>query len=86
MAGGVTPQRLARARIEVVATRFGLSSINRTAFFNLGASFGYRVGKPIAIALIENQSRLDGLKVDVDIAGSQNAGTIHTAATWNSIG
>jgi 4-methylaminobutanoate oxidase (formaldehyde-forming) len=50
------------------------------------ASFGYRVGKPIAIALIENQSKLDGLKVDVDIAGSQNAGTIHTAATWNSIG
>jgi glycine cleavage system aminomethyltransferase T/glycine/D-amino acid oxidase-like deaminating enzyme len=50
------------------------------------ASFGYRVGRPIAIALIENQSRLDGLKVDVDIAGSQNAGTIHTAATWNPIG
>jgi 4-methylaminobutanoate oxidase (formaldehyde-forming) len=50
------------------------------------ASFGYRVGKPIAIALIENQDRLHGLEVDVDIAGSQNAGTIHTAATWNPIG
>ena len=50
------------------------------------ASFGYRVGKPVAIALIENLDKLDGLKVDVDIAGSQNAGTIHTAATWNPIG
>jgi len=50
------------------------------------ASFGYRVGKPIAIALIENHNKLDGLKVDVDIAGSQNAGTIHTSATWNPIG
>ena len=50
------------------------------------ASFGYRVGKPIAIALIENHDKLHGLKVDVDIAGSQNAGTIHTAATWNPIG
>jgi len=50
------------------------------------ASFGYRVGKPIAIALIENQDKLHGLEVDVDIAGSQNAGTIHTAATWNPIG
>ena len=50
------------------------------------ASFGYRVGKPIAIALIENRDKLHGLKVDVDIAGSQNAGTIHTSATWNSNG
>jgi 4-methylaminobutanoate oxidase (formaldehyde-forming) len=42
------------------------------------AAFGYRVGKPVAIALVSTQiaSSLDGLVVDVDIARSQNAGTI----------
>jgi 4-methylaminobutanoate oxidase (formaldehyde-forming) len=42
------------------------------------AAFGYRVGKPVAIALVESGSdiNLDGLTVDVDIARSQNVGTI----------
>jgi glycine cleavage system aminomethyltransferase T/glycine/D-amino acid oxidase-like deaminating enzyme len=42
------------------------------------AAFGYRVGRPVAIALVNSQDEknLDGLDVDVDIAGSQNAGTI----------
>jgi len=42
------------------------------------AAFGYRVGKPVTIALVNSQiaSPLDGLVVDVDIARSQNAGTI----------
>jgi 4-methylaminobutanoate oxidase (formaldehyde-forming) len=42
------------------------------------AAFGYRLGKPVAIALVEcgSAKNLDGLKVDVDIARSQNAGTI----------
>ena len=52
------------------------------------AAFGYRVGKPVAIALIENDSTLplDNLEVDVDIAGRQNAGTIHTRAVWDPAG
>jgi glycine cleavage system aminomethyltransferase T len=42
------------------------------------AAFGYRTGKPVAIALIEFESEknLHQLEVDVDIARSQNAGTI----------
>lgn len=42
------------------------------------AAFGYRVGKPVAIALIEPPGELilAGLAVDVDIARRQNAGTI----------
>ena len=42
------------------------------------AAFGYRLGKPVAIAQLESASEeyLDGLKVDVDIARSQNAGTV----------
>ncbi|MBT8433580.1 MAG: aminomethyltransferase family protein, partial [Gammaproteobacteria bacterium] len=42
------------------------------------AAFGYRIGRPVAIALVNSQGEnfLDGLEVDVDIAGSQNAGTI----------
>ncbi|MEM7561603.1 MAG: FAD-dependent oxidoreductase [Pseudomonadota bacterium] len=41
------------------------------------AAFGYRVGKPVAIALCDNPvAELDGLRVDVDIARRQNAGTV----------
>jgi glycine cleavage system aminomethyltransferase T len=42
------------------------------------AAFGYRVGKPVAMAPVNKQiaSPLEGLVVDVDIARSQNAGTI----------
>jgi 4-methylaminobutanoate oxidase (formaldehyde-forming) len=42
------------------------------------ASFCYRVGKPVAIALLESMDHrhLEGLKVDVDIARRQNAGTV----------
>jgi len=52
------------------------------------AAFGYRVGRPLAIALVDSQvvDKLDGSKVDVDIAGSQNAGTIHTRAAWDPDG
>jgi len=52
------------------------------------AAFGYRVGKPVAIALIDHQDHLDlkGLRVDVDIARSQNAGTITLGAAWDPTG
>ena len=42
------------------------------------AAFGYRIGRPVAIALVTSAAvkYLDGLVVDVDIAGSQNVGTI----------
>ncbi len=52
------------------------------------AAFGYRVGKPVAIALIDHQEdlQLDGLEVDVDIARSQNAGTITLNAAWDPAG
>ena len=52
------------------------------------AAFGYRVGKPVAIALVEcvSDKNLDGLKVDVDIARSQNAGTIILNAAFDPRG
>ncbi|MCP4469903.1 MAG: FAD-dependent oxidoreductase [Gammaproteobacteria bacterium] len=52
------------------------------------AAFGYRVGKPVAIALLQNDSglELDGLRVDIDIARSQNAGTITLDAAWDPTG
>jgi glycine cleavage system aminomethyltransferase T len=50
------------------------------------AAFGYRVGKPVAIALVDNSIDLQELKVDVDIAGSQNAGSISTQAAWDPDG
>jgi 4-methylaminobutanoate oxidase (formaldehyde-forming) len=52
------------------------------------AAFGYRIGKPVAIAVIDNHENLDlnGLKVDVDIARSQNAGTITLSAAWDPDG
>jgi 4-methylaminobutanoate oxidase (formaldehyde-forming) len=61
---------------------------NRIIGKTTSAAFGYRVGKPIAIALIDQQGDLeiDGLKVDVDIARSQNAGTITLNAAWDPAG
>ena len=52
------------------------------------AAFGYRLGKPVAIALLEckTEKNLDGLKVDVDIARSQNAGTITLNAAYDPRG
>ncbi len=40
LVGGVTPLRLAMPRIDVVATRFGLSRITLAALFNLGGRSG----------------------------------------------
>ncbi len=52
------------------------------------AAFGYRVGKPVAIAQVKTRiaSGLDGLKVDVDIARSQNAGVILTNPAFDPSG
>jgi 4-methylaminobutanoate oxidase (formaldehyde-forming) len=52
------------------------------------AAFGYRVGKPVAIALIDQQDdlQIDGLEVDVDIARGQNAGKITLNAAWDPAG
>lgn len=52
------------------------------------ASFGYRIGKPVAIALLvsADYNSLEGVKVDVDIARGQNAGSISTAAIFDPTG
>lgn len=50
------------------------------------AALGHRIGLPVAIALVDNNVELQGLKVDVDIAGSQNAGSISTQAAWDPDG
>jgi 4-methylaminobutanoate oxidase (formaldehyde-forming) len=52
------------------------------------AAFGYRVGKPVAIALVDcdKSLHLDGLEVDVGIAGRQNAGSIVTGCTYDPDG
>jgi 4-methylaminobutanoate oxidase (formaldehyde-forming) len=52
------------------------------------AAFGYRLGKPVAIARLEckSENNLDGLKVDVDIARSQNAGTAFLNAAYDPRG
>ena len=52
------------------------------------AAFGYRVGKPVALALLDtaNNLSLDGLDIDVDIARSQNAGTASLQAAFDPEG
>ena len=40
------------------------------------AAFGYRVGAPLALALVDSVAAADGAAVDVDLARSENAGTI----------
>ena len=52
------------------------------------ASFGYRIGKPVAIAQIKNQAQiaLDRLAVEVDIARIKFSGSITTRAAFDSDG
>ena len=52
------------------------------------AAFGYRLGRPVAIAQLDygSEKNLDGLKVDVDIARSQNAGTISLNPAFDPAG
>ncbi len=50
------------------------------------ASFGYRIGKPIAIALVKAQTSLDQLPVEVDIARVKFTATITTKAAFDPDG
>lgn len=52
------------------------------------AAFGYRIGKPVAVALLNsrNDLSLDGLDIDVDIARSQNAGTVSLKPAFDPTG
>jgi glycine cleavage system aminomethyltransferase T len=51
------------------------------------AGFGYRVGKPIAIADVSVPgTRIDGAMVDIDIAGERFAGSIVLGAVYDPSG
>ncbi len=50
------------------------------------AAFGYRVGAPLALALIDSAAARDGAAVDVDLARSENAGTILTKPAFDPEG
>ncbi len=51
------------------------------------AAFGYRVGKPVAIALVQTQEiSLQQLSVEIDIAGTHYTGTITTKAAFDPDG
>ena len=52
------------------------------------AAFGYRLGQPVAIALINclNLELMDGMKVEVDIAGETYAGRIKLRAAYDPDG
>ena len=52
------------------------------------AAFGYRVGKPLALAMIESQglARAPELRVDIDIAGSRVPGAVTFEAAFDPQG
>jgi glycine cleavage system aminomethyltransferase T len=52
------------------------------------AAFGYRLGQPVAIALINclNLELMDDMKVEVDIAGETYAGRIKLRAAYDPDG
>lgn len=52
------------------------------------AAFGYRIGKPVAIALVKvlPEIKLDQLNVEVDIARTSYSGTIQIKAAFDPVG
>jgi len=50
------------------------------------AAFGYRVGKPVALAYIELQCAQEGIRVDVDIAGARWRGELSTRCLFDPEG
>ncbi len=52
------------------------------------AAFGHRLGKPVAIGLIDGQveAELEGLRVDVDIAGRQNSAYVSKKSAYDPLG
>jgi len=52
------------------------------------AAFGYRVGRPVALAYVETAGvgELAGLRVEIDIAGSRFEGTVTLAAAFDPEG
>ena len=51
------------------------------------ATFGYRVGNPVALALVQVQEiPLEQLGIEVDIAGTRYTGTITTNAAFDPDG
>ena len=50
------------------------------------AAFGYRVGKPVALAYIDNLIVKEGTKVDVDIAGEHWRGRISMQCAYDPDG
>ncbi|TNF87569.1 MAG: FAD-dependent oxidoreductase [Gammaproteobacteria bacterium] len=47
------------------------------------AAFGYRVGKPVALAFVDNAVAIKGADVSIDIAGRQWRGSISTRAAFD---
>jgi len=91
---GIRDQAPAQRLISIVFDSIDAQPLGNEPVYHQGriigkttsAAFGYRVGKPVAIALVSSNCELEGLMVDVDIAGSQNAGSIHTNAAWDPDG
>ena len=51
------------------------------------ATFGYRIGKPVALAdIAEPEARTDGARVSLDIAGERISGTIVAGAAFDPAG
>lgn len=49
------------------------------------AAFGYRVGRPVALGHIET-GRIDGVRVEVDIAGTRHAARMQTTPAFDPAG
>ena len=63
---------------------FGERIVGKTT----SAAFGYRIGKPVALAMIDTEGLADarGQRVDIDIAGSRACGTVTFEAAFDPEG
>lgn len=89
-------QKVDKSMVSIVLDDLDLNPLGNEPIYYQGeivgqttsASFGYRVGKPIALGYVRNSiaDDLSGLKVDIDIARQLGSGTIQIDAVYDPRG
>ena len=81
------PRLLAFIAILTVSAPLGAAPVlfrGEMAGKTTSAAFGYRVGKPVALADITLEAaRSDLARLDIDIAGTRHAATVHQGAVFD---
>lgn len=88
VAAGADPRILSLAFADVSAVPLGHEPVRhagRIVGMTSSCAFGYRVGRPVALAHM-NENLQDGAEVEVDIAGQRTAATVRHGALFDPEG